>query len=261
MDVGTYDVTSVGGTVSNDGSLRQTKDVPDSTTTSFFHIPTAKYYGVDIYPSGNMGATTVTIAGNQVCPDISYAVKRCFEIDPGMEQTAEITLYFRDAEQNEQVAPEIWHWNGSSWDSQTFDSRDLSGVEDNWVKATGVADYSPFALSDYPTGVRVFGFHGAPTSGGILLTWETAGGYDILGFNLYRSDSGDSRGERLNESLILCLPPSPGFGADCRFLDDTAVPRNRYFYTLEDMDASGFRLTYGPLTLGLWRAYLPLTLR
>jgi hypothetical protein len=263
MDVGTYDITSVGGTVTNNGAIRQTKNAPSTTTTSFVMIPTGKYYGVDIYPtSGDMGSTTVTVYGNRSCPDSgSSAVERCFEIDPGTDRTADITFYYCDPEENGNTVADPWHWNGSSWDAETCLGRDRSGVDDNWVQAGGVTAYSPFGLADNnPTAVRLLSFVAVPASEGVLLSWETENEVNNLGFNLYCSESYESLGEQLNEDLIPSGSPG-GEGAVYEYLDATAQSSGTYYYTLEDVDASGRRTQHGPLILTLWRAYLPLVHR
>ena len=157
----------VEGTLTNDGELRQTlSSVPGGSTTEFLRIKNSagtatKYYGVDIYPtSGDMGSTTVSVYGNQICPNsASTAIQRCYEIAPATAQAATITFYYRDAEENEQDVASIWHWNDSSstWDLQTFDSRDGSGMENNWVKAIGVDSYWPFAGSNDSPSLNVSG--------------------------------------------------------------------------------------------------------
>ncbi len=124
MDVGTHTITGVGGTATNNGALRQTRSTPSATTTSFLTFGPNKYYGLDIYPtSGDMGATTVTVYGNQACSGLSTAVQRCFEITPETVQTADVTFYYRDAEENSQNAANAYHYDGAFWDELAFDTR------------------------------------------------------------------------------------------------------------------------------------------
>jgi hypothetical protein len=238
----------------NNGTISQTLDVPNSTTTEFLHIQNFgesadKYYGVDILPSGDMGSTTVTIQGNQACPNSGSTVLRCFEINPEAAQPATVTFYYRDAEENGQDAPHIWHWTGFAWEQETFNNRDLTGVEDNWIRVTGVDGYSPFAAAnDNPTAVTLANFETAPAEGAVLVTWETAMEIDNVGFNLYRSESPGGPYFKLNESLIPSQTPGSPFGAEYAWLDETAEPGATYYYKLEDVEADGASTFHGPIS-------------
>lgn len=109
-----------------------------------------------------------------------------------------------------------------------------------------------------PTAVKLSKFEGSVAPGGVLLTWETISEVDNVGFNLYRSGEEGILGEQLNEELIPSESPGGGEGANYSFLDDTAQPGVKYYYTLEDVDANGWRTPHGPVVFTLWRAYLPL---
>jgi hypothetical protein len=196
-----------------------------------------------------MGSTTVAIQGNQACPSGASAVRRCFEITPGTVQTATVTFYYRDAEENGQDAAHIWHWTDPVWEEETFDGRDDSGVEDNWVRATGVDGYSPFAAAnDIPTAVILSSFEAAPTAGSILVTWETAIEIDNVGFNLYRGGSPDGPYVKLNESLIPSQSPGSPFGAEYAWLDEAVELGATYYYKLEDVEVGGKSTFHGPIS-------------
>jgi hypothetical protein len=126
----------------------------------------------------------------------------------------------------------------------------------------GYWDVDRFLLEEYtPTAVKLTSFAAVPASGGILVTWETASEYDNLGFNLYRSEAVGALGVRLNDTLIPSQVPGQGQGASYAFLDTAVLPGGPYYYTLEDVDASGVRTPHGPVVFTLWRAYLPLVER
>ncbi len=147
-----------------------------------------------------------------------------------------------------------YRWNGSSWSL-------VGGTVDtaaNTVTVDNVTAFSSWALGSAPTAVKLLSFTATPTGEGLLLTWETASEVDNLGFDLYRSQSRETRGGRLNETLIPSRSPGGGQGATYAFLDTTALPATTYHYTLESVDISGRRVPYGPLTATLWRVYLPL---
>jgi hypothetical protein len=254
LDLGTHDIT-VTGSVTNSGTITQTKVVLNGVTTEFLHITdragtTDKYFGVDILPtSGDMGSTTVAIHGSQACPSGDSMVLRCFEITPGTVQTATLTFYYRDAEENGQTAPHIWHWTGSAWQQETLAGRDGTGVENNWVTVDEVDEYSPFAAADdNPTAVTLANFEAAPSGAAVLVTWETAMEIDNVGFNLYRSESPDGRYVKLNESLIPSQAPGTPFGAEYAWLDETVEPGATYYYKLEDVDMWGLGTFHGPIS-------------
>lgn len=154
----------IDGTVTNNGVLRQTRQVPAGATTSFLNITNVAgtetlYYGVEITPpgGGGMGETTVTINGNQVCPEtfrtLGFAVRRCYTIDPEQAQSATVKFYYRSAEANNNPLPEAFHFNGTTWDGLAS-TRGGSG-EGMFVTATNVSQYdgsagyaTPFALKD-----------------------------------------------------------------------------------------------------------------
>ncbi|MBN1484015.1 MAG: ExeM/NucH family extracellular endonuclease, partial [Chloroflexia bacterium] len=108
-----------------------------------------------------------------------------------------------------------------------------------------------------PTAVKLLSFTARPAASGTLLAWETASEHDNAGFNLYRSTTLHDRGVRLNELLIPSDLPGGDQGAAYDFLDTTVLPGVTYYYTLEDVDLSGRRTAHGPVTITLWRAYLP----
>jgi predicted extracellular nuclease len=121
------------------------------------------------------------------------------------------------------------------------------------------SDHDPVfvRMNNSPTVVELASFEAIPAAGGILLAWETLSEYNNLGFNLYRSTSGEALGELLNDALIPTGSPGGGQGARYTFLDATIEDSVTYFYTLEDVDASGRRTQHGPVALTLWQFYLP----
>ncbi len=121
----------------------------------------------------------------------------------------------------------------------------------------GVNSFGDFTGGTYPTAVDLVSFGAAPRANGVLLSWETASELDNVGFYLYRSTSFNSLGEQLNSSIIPSRAPGSGEGAYYEFLDLTALPGVAYYYTLEDVDASGGRTAHGPVSMALWRVYLP----
>ena len=155
LDLSTNDLT-VEGVLNNNGTLKQTKNTPSGIPTEFLRIKNAagtsdRYFGVVITPStGSMGSTTVAILADGAID----RVQRSYEITPGTSQTAVTRFYYRIFEQNGQVNPGVFHWNGSSWDDLGASATGGSG-DGMFVEAT-TSDYSPFVLSDdLPTFARI----------------------------------------------------------------------------------------------------------
>jgi hypothetical protein len=76
---------------------------------------------------------------------LGLIVSRCYHITPTTPQTATIKFYYRSAEMMGQIAPDAYHFNGTTWNALTS-TRGGSG-EAMYVQAT-VNDYSPFVLKD-----------------------------------------------------------------------------------------------------------------
>ena len=274
LSLGAYGVT-VEGTVTNNGAMAQTLTV-DAASTTFLTLrngadSTDKYLGATIDPgAGTLGSTTVTVWGNQYCPSATQGVLRCFEIDPATPSAAAITFYYTEAERNGETSPSmlVYHWDAGSWNQETGTTTRGGSGDTQWVRVTDVAAYSPFSLNDgVPTSVTMAGYGGtAMDDGSILLEWETAGEWDLLGFNLYRSESGVGGDPvRLNESLI--LPEAEGglIGSSYTLEDRTALPGTAYDYWIEVVRIRGLPERLGPVHVtsvsgGGIALYLPLVI-
>ncbi len=177
LDLGTQTLT-VDNTLTNTGTLRQTRSV-NNATVEFLHVRNAadnadKYHGVDITTTGNMGNVTVTIRGNQTsgCTTNPYdpLLKRCFAITPDTTQSATVKFWYTEAERNNQVANamKLWHYSGppANWTqvgtgytySEDGTSCTSGGGQACWMQATGVNTYSPFGVGsgDKPTALVLF---------------------------------------------------------------------------------------------------------
>jgi hypothetical protein len=187
LDIGTNTIFNISGTMTNNGTLKQTKTV-NAANTVFLNISTDKYYGVEIKPgSNNLGSTTVSIRGNQTCgtggtlPD---AVKRCYDIVPSNQLESTIRFYYRSAEANSNTAPNVYHWNSSTstWDLQTLVGRGGSG-EGMYVEASGISSYSPFTLKDnQPTAITLSSFTARPSSShSASLNWVAVIAFTLAG--------------------------------------------------------------------------------
>ncbi|MFC1849135.1 choice-of-anchor J domain-containing protein, partial [candidate division CSSED10-310 bacterium] len=263
LDVGSYEITSVGSSVTNNGGLRQTQNIANGETKYFMNIASGKYYGVEINPtSGDMGSTTVTVFGNRSCFDYDTAVLRCFEIQPATGQTADITFYYRTAsEANSQNTPDgdlkVWHYIGGGWTQQTYCGHGTTGSF-TWIEATCSAPYSPFSLADdnpNPTGVTLVSFQGRQNKRCVVLRWETATELDTAGFNVYRARKLNGIKTKINDTLI----PAQGFAGlgsiyknrDCRLRPGI------YFYWLEEVSNYGSTTLYDPIEVKFGKVIQP----
>lgn len=109
-----------------------------------------------------------------------------------------------------------------------------------------------------PTAVKLLSFTAQAQAGRIVLSWETAGEVDNLGFNLYRREVGLDAYTRLNPTLIPSHSPGQGQGATYEFIDEDVTEGVRYEYLLEDVDIYGTRTPHGPVTArALYAVFLP----
>ena len=97
------------------------------------------------------------------------------------------------------------------------------------------------------TEVTLQSFVAAPGDSSVLLEWRTASELSNLGFHLYRSLSGDAPWTRLTSSLIPGLGSS-AVGQAYSYLDTGLVNGTRYFYRLDDVDASSKTTSHGPVS-------------
>jgi len=111
-----------------------------------------------------------------------------------------------------------------------------------------------------PTAVSLVAFGVEARGGALVVTWETASELDLLGFHLYRSDTGEPHTfARLNEAL-LPAQASGGGGAVYEWVDAGAAGGRPYFYLLEEVDVYGQATAHGPVVglLASYRAFMPL---
>ncbi len=97
------------------------------------------------------------------------------------------------------------------------------------------------------TAVKLQSFSAAPGDATVTLEWRTASELDNLGFHVYRGLSSGGPWTRLNASLIPGLGSS-AVGQAYAFRDVGLTNGTRYFYRLEDVDASSKTTSHGPVS-------------
>ena len=159
---------AVNGSLTNHGTLIDTRDVPAAATTSILSITNEAgdgwaYRGVEITPVGvGLGATSVRIDGQQDCVPMheDELFRRCFEIDPTVAEEAEVRFWLREDERNGQDAAtsvvfrqQDGDWPGASSTDQYTNSASgpaCDSVDGNqcWISAQAVTSYSRFVVGD-----------------------------------------------------------------------------------------------------------------
>ena len=97
------------------------------------------------------------------------------------------------------------------------------------------------------TAVELLSFEALPADTAVDLEWQTGSELDNLGFHLYRAFSEDGLWTRITSSLIPGLGSSPE-GAFYSFRDTGLTNGVRYFYKLEDIDATSRSTFHGPVS-------------
>jgi hypothetical protein len=72
----------------------------------------------------------------------------------------------------------------------------------------------------------------------MTIRWTTESELDIIGFNIYRSDTTDGEFTKINNELI---PPAndPFIGGEHTFVDENVTRGQTYYYQLETVGRNG----------------------
>ena len=97
------------------------------------------------------------------------------------------------------------------------------------------------------TAVKLMSFEAVASDAAVALAWRTGSELDNLGFHLYRAPSQGGPWTRLTSSLIPGLGSS-AVGRAYSFRDVDLLNGTRYFYRLEDVDASSKVASHGPVS-------------
>ena len=97
------------------------------------------------------------------------------------------------------------------------------------------------------TAVKLMSFEARPLDSAISLAWQTASELDNLGFHVYRALSENGPWTRVTASLIPGLGSS-AVGRTYSFCDGGLTNGVRYFYRLDDVDASSKTTSHGPVS-------------
>lgn len=89
----------------------------------------------------------------------------------------------------------------------------------------------------------VTAFTAMPKSWKVILSWATAAGSDVTGFNLYRADAQQGDYSPVNQSLIQAYPEDNAYTVE----DTKLKNKTRYYYRLEAIHGDGTSTIHGPV--------------
>ena len=118
-----------------------------------------------------------------------------------------------------------------------------NGTNAQWndVRVRKYAYPEPILTFGTPTAVTVSSFTGLAHLSSVQLDWETANEINLVGFNVYRSQTLDGAKHKLNAILIPALNPDTLLGASYQFFD-VVDQGKRYYYWLELVKHHGTEL-------------------
>jgi hypothetical protein len=136
-----------------------------------------------------------------------------------------------------------WEQNGQAFgtNSNTYDFVGVLGV--TFVKCTvsdGVDEFSTEWAMKVPVSLNTFS--ASVTGKAVTLQWSTTGEFNNIGFHVHRSQNQAGPYTRLTPQLI-----APRQDGDYTFIDNDVQAGARYYYKLEDLDASGKSTLHGPV--------------
>jgi len=131
------------------------------------------------------------------------------------------------------------YWTDIDGASRLFTPVPLAGTPGPWD--IGADEFGA------TTAVHLVSFAAQGLDSAVELTWQTGSELDNLGFHLGRSASAAGPWERITASLIPGLGSSPE-GARYAYTDTGLRNGTRYFYRLEDVDASSKTTSHGPVS-------------
>ena len=106
----------------------------------------------------------------------------------------------------------------------------------------------PISLDDTPTWAAISRFDVCASESQPTVEWHTASEMGPVGFNLWRRDARTGQYEPVNPALLPALPNAPQGGV-YRFADPGAFSGEPVVYRLEEVDALGRVMSYGPFTV------------
>lgn len=102
--------------------------------------------------------------------------------------------------------------------------------------------------NEIPTWAGISRFEACREESRATVEWHTNAEIGVVGFNLWRKNPRTNEFIRINPELLTALPNAPGGGV-YRWVDQDDVYNEPQIYRLEEIDARGRSVTYGPFTI------------
>ncbi|RMG55044.1 MAG: lamin tail domain-containing protein [Acidobacteria bacterium] len=103
--------------------------------------------------------------------------------------------------------------------------------------------------SGSPTAVILSSFTARSAKTRVLIEWETVSEFDLVGFNLLRSDSPDGPFVHINPTLIPAQASGSITGAHYQYADADVVSGTMYYYVLEGVNFDTSTEQWGPVSI------------
>lgn len=251
-------IMNIVGALDNQGTLiypDQTQEVSANAPVNF--VDGLNQPAVQMTAAGDLGSTTVTVTPGQTPSDCNGTPFPAnvtpllvhFEITPSTEGIpTTLRLYYGDGELNNvnEETIKIYHCGLNQttglyeW---TLLSNSAANGDNNYAEATGVSDFSPFAMGGDQNAPTVATLIAAQAKlhkkGSVQVKWETGMELNVIGFNVYRSAKRDGAYKLVKPEIIAAKSPGEAIGNKYNLRDKHAKSGKTYFYKIEVVKASG----------------------
>lgn len=120
---------------------------------------------------------------------------------------------------------------------------------DLWTFFPGKEVKTPLRIISSATAIDLVSFNATAQKSGVAVRWQTSAEINTFGFRLFRSTTG-SRADAVQVTPELIPAQGRGQGgATYTWNDSSASAGQRYFYWLQEVEASGATNEYGPATV------------
>jgi subtilisin family serine protease len=145
-------------------------------------------------------------------------------------------------------APSKKNWEVRAILQQTAQDLGAPGRDNQYGYGLIKTKAAYYSLAQAPTAAEITALEAVPEAASIRVDWQTTSELDIVGFNVYRSESPEAFLTPLNGDLIPGQVPGSLMGATYEFVDETAKPGLAYYYWVESIDVYGLSASHGPVS-------------
>ncbi len=120
---------------------------------------------------------------------------------------------------------------------------------DLWTFYPSQPAETPLRIISSATAINLMSFTATSQQNGVAVRWQTSAEINTFGFRLYRSTDGTRSNAVLVTPELLPAQGRGQGGATYMWTDSTTQAGQRYFYWLQEVEASGATNEYGPATV------------